>query len=265
MSHTAQQPETDAEEAVASPADPEETEAAAADEAKAEETSESESGKPEAEESETVESKAVEGEVVEKKRRRLPRVSLDDRVTAVVVLLALTASIVTAAFLWRAYAGASDELAGQQQVRTRSAEVVTAFLLYDKDDLGGWEKRLTDLAAPDYRTAVSGAIKLQEPLITQLKASSEVAVRDVFVNDFDGPVAKAVVVADSQIVSDKFVRTVTGMRLLVELQRQGDGAWLLSGLGVLGIDEEAFTDPSGNPVNADDIEVPAIPGAEDGS
>ncbi|ROO88230.1 hypothetical protein EDD29_5893 [Actinocorallia herbida] len=301
MSHTAQQTETDAEEAVASTAPeagPEEAEASAvevepsdaAEEAVPDDVDAAEAKEAAPEKSETADEpsaadKAVKTDEPETadgpvkaeedtegkapRKRRIPRISLDGRATAIVVLLALTVSIVTAAFLWRAYAGASDELAEQQQVRTRSAEAVTAFLRYDVDDLETWDKTLTALAVPDYRSTISNALKVQFPVITQLQATSEVTVRDVFVNDFDGPVAKAVVVADSRIVSKEFIRSVTGMRLLVELERQGDGSWLMNGLGVLGIDEEGFTDAQGNPIDAPaDVEVPAVPGTdtnEDGS
>ncbi|GAB2837133.1 hypothetical protein GCM10022221_40540 [Actinocorallia aurea] len=288
MSQTAQQTETDAEEAVAS-ADPEapetgpqEAEATAAEaktagtvqdgqsteDAPGTEDALADEDAPAKNDAPAKEDAASKAEVLSSpaetlesaRKRRLPRVSLDGRVTAIVVLLALTASIVTAAFLWRAWSGASDELAGQQQVRTRSAEAVTAFLRYDVKDLDAWDKTLTALAVPDYRATISNALKVQYPVITQLEATSEVTVRDVFVNDFQGPVAKAVVVADSRIVSKEFIRTVTGMRLLVELQRQGDGTWLMNGLGVLGIDEEGFTDPSGNPIDAPaDVEVPSVP------
>ncbi|MCD0449519.1 hypothetical protein LO762_09985 [Actinocorallia sp. API 0066] len=195
-----------------------------------------------------------------KRRVRVPRIDLDGRFTAVAVLLALTASIVAAAFLWRSYDAASGELAEQQRVRTSSAEFARAFLLYQKDDLDGWEERLTALAVPDYKGPISQAVKAQFPVITELGASSRVSVREVFVNEFDGPVAKTMVVADTQITSAEFVRTVTGMRLLVELERQNDGRWLISGIGVLGMDDEAVTDPKGNPVDLADVEVPAAPG-----
>ncbi|WP_106400434.1 hypothetical protein [Actinocorallia populi] len=182
---------------------------------------------------------------------------LNGGVVGVLALIALVASLATSAFLWTSYSGASEELDTQQQVRTRSAEFSRAFLLYEKSDLQGWEKRLTALAAPDYRNAIGQAVKMQFPVITSLEASSDVTVREVFLNDFDGTVAKAMVVADTQVNSKEFVRTVTGMRLLVELN-QVKGEWLVSGVGVLGIDNETMTDHEGNEVDPSKVEVPEV-------
>ncbi|GAA2731657.1 hypothetical protein [Actinocorallia aurantiaca] len=185
------------------------------------------------------------------------RFSLDGRLVPVLVLFVLTASLVGSAFLWRAWSSAEEELQTQQQVRTRSAEFARAFLLYEDTELDGWEQRLTALAAPDYRSAIGNAVKIQFPLITQLQADSKVTVRETFVNDFDGTVAKAMVVADTQITSKEFVRNVTGMRLLVELTLV-KGEWLASGVGVLGIDEESMTDDKGNEVDPEKLELPDV-------
>ncbi len=185
------------------------------------------------------------------------RFSLDGRLVPVLVLFVLTASLVGSAFLWRAWSSAEEELQTQQQVRTRSAEFARAFLLYEDTELDGWEQRLTALAAPDYRSAIGNAVKMQFPLITQLQADSKVTVRETFVNDFDGTVAKAMVVADTQITSKEFVRNVTGMRLLVELNLV-KGEWLVSGVGVLGIDEETMTDDKGNEVDPAKVELPDV-------
>lgn len=182
---------------------------------------------------------------------------LNGGVALVAALVLLVVSLGASAFLWKAHSDVSDELSAQKQVRTRSAEFARAFLLYEKSDLDGWEQRLTALAAPEYRGAIGQAVKLQFPLITSLEASSEVAIRDVFVNEFDGSVAKAMVVADSQVSSKDFLRTATGMRLLVELTRV-KGEWLVSGVGMLGIDDETMTDAKGNPVDPSKVEVPEV-------
>lgn len=194
----------------------------------------------------------------QEKKRSLPRISLDGRFTAVLVLFALTAAIVSSAFLWRAWSSASQQLDAQQQVRTRSAEFARAFLLYKNADLDGWEKRLTALAVPDYRNAISQAVKVQFPVIKNLGADSQVTVREVFVNDFSGDVAKTMVVADTQVTSKEFVRTVTGMRLLVELRKQKNGAWLVSAVGALGIDDESMTDRQGNALDPSKVEIPEV-------
>lgn len=182
---------------------------------------------------------------------------LNGGVVGVVALVLLVASLVASAFLWTSYSEASGELSVQKQVRTRSAEFTRSFLLYDKADLDGWEKRLTALAAPDYRSAISQSVKMQFPVIETFEASSQVTIRDVFLNDFDGSVAKAVVVADSRVTSKDFVRTATGMRLLVELNRI-KGEWLISGVGVLGIDNEVMTDADGKEIDPSKIEVPEV-------
>ena len=183
------------------------------------------------------------------------RERLSGGVVTVTALVVLVVSLVVSGVLWNAYTGASDELDAQRQVRTRSAEFARAFLLYRKSDLDGWEKRLTALAAPDYRSAIGQAVKMQFPVITSLEADSQVTVREVFLNDFDGTVAKTMVVADTQVTSKDFVRTVTGMRLLVELNLV-KGKWLVSGVGVLGIDDETMTDHKGNAVDPEKVDIP---------
>jgi len=185
------------------------------------------------------------------------RFRMDGRFVPVLVLFVLTASLVGSAFLWRAWSSAEEELETQQQVRTRSAEFARAFLLYEDTELEGWEQRLTALAVPDYKSAIGNAVKIQFPLITQLQADSKVTIRETFVNDFEGTVAKAMVVADTQITSKEFVRNVTGMRLLVELTLV-KGEWLASGVGVLGIDEESMTDDKGNEVAPEKLEIPDV-------
>jgi len=182
---------------------------------------------------------------------------LNSGIALIAALVLLVVSVGVSAFLWRAHSNVSDELSTQQQVRTRAAEFVRAFLVYEKSDLDGWEERLKALAAPEYRTAIGQSVKMQFPVITNLEASSEAVIRDVFVNDFDGSVAKTMVVADTQVSSKEFVRTATGMRLLVELTYV-KGQWLTSGVGLLGVDDETMTDHKGNELDPSKIEVPDV-------
>ena len=52
------------------------------------------------------------------------------------------------------------------------------------------------------------------------------------------------------------------MRLLVELNRV-KGEWLVSGVGVLGIDDESMTDHEGNQIDPSKVDVPEVaPSAE---
>jgi len=221
--------------------------------------------KAEAEEPEKAE-KTEKAEKSEKPKKAEPEAGssggglaarLNSGIALIAALVLLVVSVGVSAFLWRAHSNVSDELSTQQQVRTRAAEFVRAFLVYEKSDLDGWEERLKALAAPEYRTAIGQSVKMQFPVITNLEASSEAVIRDVFVNDFDGSVAKTMVVADTQVSSKEFVRTATGMRLLVELTYV-KGQWLTSGVGLLGVDDETMTDHKGNELDPSKIEVPDV-------
>lgn len=189
---------------------------------------------------------------------RLRRLRPDGAVAWVTMLVVLTAATVTAVIQWRAAERTSTELAVQKQVRSRAAEFGQAFLVYHDTDLNGWEKRLAVLAAPEYRSAISQAVRMQFPIITGLQADSRVTIRDVFLNAFDGSLARTMVVADTEVRSREFVRTVTGLRLLVELTRQKTGGWLISSVGVLGIDSENMTDHAGKPIDSSKIKVPDV-------
>ncbi|MEO3788353.1 hypothetical protein ABGB12_33920 [Actinocorallia sp. B10E7] len=235
-----------------------ESEKAEPEKAAPEEAAEADAGPGQDGEDEPSEVEAAVGKAPAEKERPRRERRLDGRViAAAVVLFLLTASLVGSAFLWRAWTSSDEKLQAQQQVRTRSAEFAQAFLLYENTDLDGWEKRLTALAVPEYKSAIGQAVKMQFPLITELEADSKVTVREVFANDFDGTVAKTMVVADTQITSKEFVRTVTGMRLLVELNLV-KGEWLVSGVGVLGIDDESMTDDKGNAVDPEKLDVPEV-------
>ncbi|GAA3195295.1 hypothetical protein [Actinocorallia longicatena] len=200
--------------------------------------------------------KAATAEKAVKEERKARRISLDDRFVAVAVLLALTASIVTAAFMWRAWDGAKSDLDAQKDVRTKAGEYANTFLTYDYNDLDGWQKRMEEMSSPDYRKAMGGALAEQKPIILQSKAVATTTVRDVFIAEIDGTTAKAIVVSDHEVKSTAGTSTQAGMRTYLELIKK-KGAWLVNGMGFQGLDSQQATDPNGNPITADQSVVPS--------
>lgn len=226
-----------------------------------EETETAELVKDEAEtETEAAEEPVVgkaEVEAEEKPKRKL-KIDWDDKYIAIAVLFALTASIVTSVFLWQRSTGMSDEIADDKGVRQVAGAFAHEMFSYQQNDLKGWQSRLEGMSSKDFAKPVGNELATLVGDVAAYKADSSATIKDVMINDFDGPIAKAIVVLDTEVKADYGTRTMTGFKLLVELVKEKDD-WKVNGMGAIDADAISTKDKDGNSIDPEKI---VAPGAE---
>jgi Mce-associated membrane protein len=152
-------------------------------------------------------------------RRRRGRVLL---ALAVLVAIAAVAGI---AALWTSRADLRSEVDRRDEVASVAGRFAEALLTYDHEDLVASRDAVTDLAtdrfAAEYVDAFNAGLGVQ---IEALEAVSSATVREVFVARFVGNTARAIVIADSEIVSSAGSRGAVGTYLDMTLVRL-DGQW----------------------------------------
>jgi Mce-associated membrane protein len=171
-----------------------------------------------------------------------------DKLTAVLVLLALLTVSLTAGVQWREADRLSQKVATERQVRTRAAEFGQALLAYKHTDLQTSRTQIQQLTTTDFGKSYDAAFDGLADVIGKYKADATASVRDTYVNEIDGSRAKALVVLDSEVHSTVGVRRVTGTKLLLELIQE-KGQWRVSGLVSLEADDESLTKPDGTPAS----------------
>ncbi len=139
-------------------------------------------------------------------------------------LLALGA-LVSAAALWSSRADLQGEADRRDEVATVAGRFAEVLLSYDHEDLDSSRQAVRDLATPDfadeYVDAFGAGLGGQ---IESLEASSSATIREVFVSQSTGDTARAVVIADSEILSAAGSRATVGTYLDITLVRL-DGRW----------------------------------------
>jgi hypothetical protein len=144
--------------------------------------------------------------------------------TVVLALVALGA-IVVAAALWTSRADLQDDADRVDDVATVAGRFAEVLLTYDHADLDGSRETVRELATPDfaaeYVEAFDAGLGGQ---IETLEATSSATIREVFVSRSTGDTARAVVIADSEILSAAGSRATVGTYLDISLVRL-DGRW----------------------------------------
>ncbi len=177
------------------------------------------------------------------RRRGLPLALLV--ATDVLVVVA----VVIAVWQWRR----ADDLADTESTRRDIAAAAGAFgealLTYDHEDLTTARDRVialaTDRFAEEYTAAFTGGLA---EAITDLQATSDASVRDVYVTDVVDDSAKAVVTLDSEVNSTAGTRRTINSYLDMTLLRVG-GEWRIDSVtSVAALDQETTPADGGAPV-----------------
>jgi len=100
------------------------------------------------------------------------------------------------------------------------------------------------LSSADFGQSYETAFDGLADVIRKYEANARATVRDVYVNEIDGPRAKSLVVLDTEVHSTAGVRRVVGTKLLLELVVE-KGAWKVDSLAALAADDESLTKPDG--------------------
>ncbi|MEO5877991.1 MAG: hypothetical protein ABIS86_11805 [Streptosporangiaceae bacterium] len=190
---------------------------------------------------------------VEKKPRRTMRIN-DRYVTVAAVVVALIAIFVAGVQWYKAdQNGAKQET--QDQVRMRATEFVQAFYNYDYQQLGQWQKRMTELSTNGYAKKVLVSFTGFEKSIVELKTISTSSVRDNYVTEVDGSNAKAFIVVDGQAKSTPGTLIRTGVKMMLTMVKE-KGTWKVNEVTAMDPDNQNWIDPEGKP-----MEPPVTTGA----
>lgn len=167
---------------------------------------------------------AVDADEVDAGRAGAPLRRRGRVLLAMAVLLAV-ATVAGVAALWSSRADLASEIDRRDDVDAVAGRFAEALLTYDHDDLAASRDAVTDLAtdrfAAEYADAFDTGLGVQ---IEALEAVSSATVREVFVARSEGDTARAIVIADSEIVSSAGSRGAVGTYLDMTLVRL-DGRW----------------------------------------
>lgn len=144
-----------------------------------------------------------------------------------VVALALIAlgALVTAVALWSSRSDLRREADQRDEVASVAGRFAEVLLSYDHQDLDASVDAVRELATADFADEYSGAFDAGlGGQIETLEATSTARIREVFVASFTGDTTRAVVIADSDIVSAAGSRATVGTYLDITLIRL-DGRW----------------------------------------
>lgn len=159
---------------------------------------------------------------------RAPEARRGSRVQKILlVLLALLAlgAIVAAVSLWSSRADLQDDSARQDEVASVAARFAEVLLTYDHEDLDGSREAVRELATADFAAEYVDAFDAGlGGQIETLEATSSATIREVFVSRATGDTARAVVIADSEILSAAGSRATVGTYLDISMVRL-DGRW----------------------------------------
>ena len=179
-----------------------------------------------------------------------------------VVVLGLVAlgAIVTAAALWTSRADLQDEVDRRDEVAAIAGRFAEVLLSYDHEDLDDSRRAVRDLATADfadeYVEAFDAGLGGQ---IESLEATSSARIREVFVSSSTGDTARAVVIADSEILSAAGSRATVGTYLDITLVRL-DGRWQVDDVtSVANAGSRLSPVPGGGDDGADDTTTTTTP------
>jgi hypothetical protein len=144
-----------------------------------------------------------------------------------VVVLGLLAlgAIVTAVALWSSRSDLQDEVDRRDEIASVAGRFAEVLLSYDHEDLDSSRAAVRELATPDFADEYVGAFDAGlGGQIESLEATSSATIREVFVSSSTGDTARAVVIADSEILSAAGSRATVGTYLDITLVRL-DGRW----------------------------------------
>jgi Mce-associated membrane protein len=144
-----------------------------------------------------------------------------------VVVLALIAlgAVVTAGALWSSRSDLQRDADQRDEVASVAGRFAEVLLSYDHEDLDASVDAVRELATADFADEYAGAFDAGlGGQIETLEATSSARIREVFVASFTGDTTRAVVIADSDIVSDAGSRATVGTYLDITLIRL-DGRW----------------------------------------
>ncbi|MDX6744885.1 hypothetical protein [Actinocorallia sp. A-T 12471] len=185
-----------------------------------------------------------------------PRVSR--RLSVAALVLVFLTAVVTAGLQWHE----AGRLAGQdrveQEVRTRSAEFARALLAYRHTELPDAQQRIRALTSADFGSTYDTAFAELSGIITKYQADATATVRDVYLSEIDGQLAKTLVVLDSEVKSTLGVRHVKGSKLMLELVKE-KGAWRVDAMTTLPADDDVLTDPDGKVTSTADSDAALSP------
>lgn len=162
-------------------------------------------------------------EADEHRREQPPRRT--GRVLVVVLALVALGAVVAAVSLWSSRADLQDDADRQDEVATVASRFAEVLLTYDHEDLEASREAMRELATADFATEYVDAFDAGlGGQIESLEATSSATIREVFVSRSTGDTARAVVIADSEILSAAGSRATVGTYLDITLVRL-DGRW----------------------------------------
>lgn len=168
-------------------------------------------------------------------------------VRAVVTLLVIVGLAVGLAVQWRRASDLSSEASERRAVAATATMLAKALMSYDFHHLDRARAAVLAVStkefADKYRDAFAQGL---QPLITQLKATAKATVRDVYVRDVEGRIARAVVVLDSEVQSTAGLRRLVGSYLEMELRREGS-KWKVNEVTAVAAAGENVTPPGATP------------------
>jgi Mce-associated membrane protein len=168
---------------------------------------------------------AVDADEANAGREGATRPRRRDRVLLALAVLVAIAVVAGVGALWSSRADLRSEIDRRDEVAAVAGRFAEALLTYDHEDLVASRDAVTDLAtdrfAAEYADAFDAGLGVQ---IESLEAVSSATVREVFVARSDGDTARAIVIADSEIVSSAGSRGTVGTYLDMTLVRL-DGRW----------------------------------------
>lgn len=179
------------------------------------------------------------------------------RVVLALAVLVAIAAVAGIAALWTSRADLRREVDRRDEVAAVAGRFAEALLTYDHEDLVASRDAVTDLAtdrfAAEYADAFDAGLGGQ---IESLEAVSSATVREVFVARSDGDTARAIVIADSEIVSSAGSRGAVGTYLDMTLVRL-DGRWRVDDVTSVANAGSRLDPVPGSAADADDGEPAA--------
>lgn len=164
-----------------------------------------------------------------------------------VLAAALAAAVAVAALQTVRLADRDDRIeelarldATRRDVALGASRFAAALLSYDHGDLERTRSEVLDLATDGFAATYDSAFaRGLEPLITELEATAEAEVREVYVAEVTADRARAIVVADSSVRSSNQLRRLIGAYLEMDLVRV-DGRWLVDAVTPLTARDESI-------------------------
>ncbi|GAB2831420.1 hypothetical protein GCM10022221_32870 [Actinocorallia aurea] len=176
------------------------------------------------------------------------------RLTVALLVLVFLAAVATAGIQWRSASDLAAQDRVEQQVRTRSAEFAQALMAYKHTEMSSAQDRILALSSADFGSTYDTAFAPLSEIITKYQADATVTIRDIYLSELDGQLAKTLVVLDTEVTSTLGVRRVRGSKLLLELVKE-KGTWRVDSMITLPADEDTLTDPEGNVTSTSDSDT----------